>query len=211
MCCVETNTEGSIPYWTLLHKVDTLAMRFSVYIFATRRKDKTITGSFNVDKMKLTKYGFRLNLLGFSSFLSVLGILVSIIGVIVGIAIFCAGFAGSYEIGGVFLILIIPYLILWIILLIKTNKQDIPGIEKIGTVYSYVSCSLEIIGTIAPITISILGMSGRRGSNNIGYIIGSAIYIIFACLKIHAIRVENNKQVVLLKSQALKNLKRVRA
>ena len=140
--------------------------------------------------MKLTKYGFRLNLLGFSSFLSVLGILVSIIGIIVGIAIFCAGF---YEIGGVVLIIIIPYLILWIILLIKTNKQDIPGIEKIGTVYSYVSCSLEIIGMIAPITISILGMYGRRGSNNIGYIIGSAIYLIFACLKIHGIRVGNIK------------------
>ena len=175
----------------LTHSNENLSVvSISVYIFATRRKDKTITGSFNVDKMKLTKYGFRLNLLGFSSFLSVLGILVSIIGIIVGIAIFCAGF---YEIGGVVLILIIPYLILWIILLIKTNKQDIPGIEKIGTVYSYVSCSLEIIGMIAPITISILGMSGRQGSNNIGYIIGSAIYIIFACLKIHAIRVENNK------------------
>jgi len=44
-----------------------------------------------VDKMKLTKYGFGFNLLGASSILSVLGIVVSIIGVIGSIACFMMG------------------------------------------------------------------------------------------------------------------------
>ena len=44
-----------------------------------------------VDKMKLTKYGFGFNLLGASSILSLLGIVVSIIGVIGSIACFMIG------------------------------------------------------------------------------------------------------------------------
>merc|ERR1712137_241230 len=44
-----------------------------------------------VDKMKLTKYGFRFNLLRSSSFLSVLGIVVSVIGIIGSIACFVMG------------------------------------------------------------------------------------------------------------------------
>ena len=34
---------------------------------------------------------------------------------------------------------------MWILLKIKTSKQDIFGIERIGKVYSYVSGVLEII------------------------------------------------------------------
>ena len=83
-----------------------------------------------VDKMKLTKYGFRFNLLRSSSFLSVLGIVVSVIGIIGSIACFVmgsifgsersgrelGGFGGSelmvilYIIGAVLLIIMIPYL-----------------------------------------------------------------------------------------------------
>ena len=118
--------------------------------------------------MKLSKYGFRLDLLGFSSFLSVLGIVVSIIGIIGGIALFVVGsqFTGStlkpfcMVFGGVLLILMIPYTIMWILLKIKTNKQDIPGIEKIGKVYSYVSGSLEIIGAIARIFVCLMLLGG---------------------------------------------------
>lgn len=156
--------------------------------------------------MKLTRYGFHLDLLGFSSFLSVLGIIVSIIGIIGGIVFFYFGSqlqnigpqrstrVTFFVIGGVSLLLMLLYLNMWILLKIKTNKQDIPGIEKIGKVYSYVSGSLEIIGTIVLIVFSIIGLLGGEDVGMItGYIIGSAIYLIFACLKIHGIRVGNIK------------------
>ena len=157
--------------------------------------------------MKLTRYGFHLDLLGFSSFLSVLGIIVSIIGIIGGIVLFCVGSqlqnigtqrstrVTIFVIGGVSLLLMLLYLIMWILLKMKTNKQDIPGIEKIGKVYSYVSGSLEIIGTMALIIFSIIGLLGPYPllGLNIGFIIGSTIYLIFACLKIHGIRVGNIK------------------
>jgi len=177
-----------------------------------------------VDKMKLTKYGFRFNLLRSSSFLSVLGIVVSVIGIIGSIAcfvmgsIFGSGRSGRelggfsmvilYIIGAVLLIVMIPYLAMWILLKIKTktNKQDIPGIERIGKVYSYVSGSLEIIAMISRIIYSawiLASASSFPRSSDIGigigigsvYIIGAVIYFVFACLKIHGIRVENNKLI----------------
>ena len=111
-----------------------------------------------VEKMKLTKYGLRFNLLKSSSFLYVLGIVVSIIGIIGSIPCFYYGaiiasatrgrglgglaMAIYFTIGAVLLIVMIPYLAMWILLKIKTSKQDIPGMEKIGKVYSYVSGSL---------------------------------------------------------------------
>merc|ERR1712110_209086 len=172
-----------------------------------------------VDKMKLTKYGFRFNLLGSSSFLSVLGIVVSIIGIIGSIAcfvmgtIFGSGRSGRklggfamvvlYTIGAVLLIIMIPYLAMWILLKIKTSKQDIPGIERIGKVYSYVSGSLEIIAMIARIIYSAWTLASFSSFFRSDlfiriesvYILGAVIYFVFACLKIHGIRVENNKLI----------------
>ena len=100
-----------------------------------------------VEKMKLTKYGFRFNLLRSSSFLSVLGIVVSIIGIIGSIPCFYYGsiiasatrgrglgglaMAIYFTIGAVLLIVMIPYLAMWILLKIKTSKQDIPGRESL--------------------------------------------------------------------------------
>ena len=101
-----------------------------------------------VDKMKLSKYGCRLNLLRFSFILSVLGIGVSITGIIGGIAAIVRGSklesgkisnffteltrggknyqaklgvllldrSTMYVIGGVLLLFMIQYLILWILL-----------------------------------------------------------------------------------------------
>ena len=156
--------------------------------------------------MKLSKYGFRLDLLGFSSFLSVLGIIVSIIGIIGGIALFVVGshFTGStlkpfcMVFGGVLLILMIPYIIMWIFLKIKTNKQEINGIEKIGKVYSYVCGSLEITVPIAGIIAGMIVMPFAIEHypnflpSIIVVLICSAIYPIFAILKIHGIRVEEH-------------------
>ena len=167
------------------------------------------------DKMKLTKYGFNLKVLGVSSFLSVLGIIVSIIGVTGSIACFVLGSIATrpmivfYITGAVILIIMIPYLIMWILLKIKTNKKDIPGIEKIGKVYSYVSGSLEIIAMMIRIIFSALALLVllyQEGYDQgdyyylpiaiqIVFLIGSALYLVFACLKIHGVRVENNKLV----------------
>ena len=89
---------------------------------------------------------------------------------------------------------------MWILLMIKSSKQDIHGIEKIGKIYTYVSGSLEILVPIALIIISILNLLSAIYYRyryirwvNIVYIIGSAIFFIFACMKIHGIRVQNNK------------------
>ena len=72
-----------------------------------------------------------------------------------------------------------------------------PGIEKIGKNYSYVSGSLEIIGEIALIIFSIKLNNASAifiGKIDFGTIsIGLAIYLIFACLKIYVISVENNR------------------
>ena len=164
-------------------------------------------------KIKLTRYGFRFNLLNSSSFLSVLGIVVSILGIIGSIVCFVYGSRGCSRdwgclfknifdtMGGVLLIIMIPYLAMWILLKIKTSKQDIPGMEKIGKVYSYVSGSLEIITMIAWIIISVwtlasvLYLTDLKIGIQIAYIIGAIIYFVFACLKIHGIRVENNNLI----------------
>jgi len=174
-----------------------------------------------VDKMKLTKYGFGFNLLGASSILSVLGIVVSIIGVIGSIACFIIGSMFDvlvtvilYVTGAILLILIIPYLAMWILLKIRTSKKNIPGIECIGKVYSYLSGSLEIIASIAEIisaastaalyktlfdptdeTADFIETRDLLICQQYIYIIGAAIYLIFACLKIHGVRVENNKLI----------------
>ena len=160
-----------------------------------------------VDKMRLTKFGFHLNLLGFSNFLSVLGILVSIIGEIGGYVLIWLQSQQRryryttpivYGITGVLLVFMIPYLIMWILLKKKNSKQDIPGIEKIGKIYTYVSGSLEIIWAIVWIIFSILDVlntwpRGTVRGKNIIYFIGSSIFIISACLKIYGVRVDNKK------------------
>ena len=64
--------------------------------------------------------------------------------------------------------------------------------------YNCASGSLEIFGAIARIYVCIALTGGpvpldSSDPENILYGIGSAIFLIFACLKIHGIRVENNK------------------
>ena len=146
----------------------------------------------SVEKMKLTRFGLKLNLVAFSSFLSVLGILVSIIGIAGCIAAFLH--AILTENGGdetysknwicglaisVFIILV-PYLSMWIRLKIKTNKRDITGIERILETFGHVTGVLEIIGTIV----------GLWHSYGISF-----IYHIFACLKVVGIRDEDKNSL----------------
>ena len=159
---------------------------------------------YQVDQVKLTKYGFRFNLLRSSSFLSVLGIVVSIIGIIgsIGCFLVISKFGSGRSDhgltvihGAVLLILMISYLAMWILLKIKTSKQDIFGIEMIGKVYSYVSGVLEIISAFLWIILSARTLLSvphnyRLSSKSdlvIGVqivdIIGSVIYFVSACLK----------------------------
>jgi len=158
-----------------------------------------------VDRMKLC--GLRLNLLGFSSFLSVLGIVFGFMLGIGGLFFLESGASLSLPrddhfditrcifliIGGVLIILMIPYLIMWILLKIKSSKQNIPGIERIGRVYSYVSGTLEIIGGIVRILFSCIIQYSDLRIVQITVIIYSAVSLIFTCLKIHGTRVKNNK------------------
>jgi len=187
--------------------------------------------------MKLTKYGFRQDLFGFSSVLSVLGIFVSLSGIIGGIWFtvrgaqygcpvkwvsgygyqsHCIAMGVFCVIGSAFIILMLPYLVLWINLKKKTSKKDIPGIERIGKVYGYVSGSMEIIVVIVRILLSILIIAFIYGLIDLTWveyilwsirnapsfdlrvlpitvIIHSAISLNFICLKIHGTRVKNNK------------------
>jgi len=156
-----------------------------------------------VDRMKLC--GLRLNLLGFSSFLSVLGIVFGFMLGIGGLFFLESGASLSLPrddhfditrcifliIGGVLIILMIPYLIMWILLKIKSSKQNIPGIERIGKVY--VSGTLEIIGGIVRILFSCMIQYSNLRIVQITVIIYSALCLIFTCLKIHGTRVKNNK------------------
>ena len=129
------------------------------------RKEKNImdgSGS-SADNMRLTKYGLRMKLLKFSSDLSVTEIFVSIVVIIGGIALLLfsrnsiEGFSSTtlYGTGTIIISLEIPLMAMWILLKLKTRKQDIHGIENIGKVYSYVSGSLEIILLIAFIGLQV--------------------------------------------------------
>ena len=172
---------------------------------------------------------------GWSSVFSVLGIVASIIGIIGGIFYIVLGTLFSHEVdtltvrmvycvtGGVLLIFMILNLIMWSVLKIKTSKQDVPGIEKIAKVYTYLSGSLDIMTVSGRIMLSIMWLTSIHPFYGLVHLVWidftivslvdlssldlhivatiihttvfiySAICLIFTCLKIHGTRVENNK------------------
>ena len=156
-----------------------------------------------VDKMKLSKYGFKLNLIVFSTFLSIFGIVVSSLGTLGGIAVLLVGILDTgYSwilLGGVILLLMISYLAMWILLKVKTNRKDITSIERIGNLYSYVSGALEImamVGWLYNLLTHIMYHQYAFGIETFNYIAGllyTPINLVFACLKIHGIRLERNQ------------------
>ena len=174
-----------------------LTLAFEVTVYG---KGKTESGSKGSDiKNSPLEEQSREQLLKEASRLSVVGMIVSILGSIGFVAAMVFMFGGIGDIwmkilqnaryqeivGALLVLLIIQYLTLpmWILLKIKTANKDIFGIEKILTIYSYVSGALEII---VPLTLSII-------SFRIWLIVLSAVYIFFACLKIHGVRVEKNE------------------
>ena len=170
-----------------------------------------------VEKIKLTRYGFKWNLIGFSSFLSILGIVVSTLGTIGAIATLAIGIwfstTRTFQEVGPWLIIIgilifaimILYLAMWIALKKKTNKRNIMSIERIGKIYSYLRGALEIIAMASCLLSLVFHFSyhGPNGSFEFGFSSnpGEEIFIflfattdlIFACLQIHAIMLEKNK------------------
>ena len=90
---------------------------------------------------------------------------------------------------------------MWILLKIKTSKQDITGIERLGKVYIYVSGSIEIIGMVVYIGFFIgdIVYASRSWGRIpyldmlIGQLVCASVYLLFACLKILLIRVEKIK------------------
>lgn len=175
----------------------------------TEKKNQQLDKMDRFDKMKVRQFGC--NLQRFSSFLSILGVVVSIIGIIGGYTTIVLGFESwgglfYYVTGEALLFLSKLYLAMWIFLMIKTRKQDITGIERIGKLYIYVSGFLEIIGMIFYmglfiIDITIVAHWGGGGwgwpRSDIGLKIAqtvcATVYFLFSCLKIHGIRVEKNK------------------
>ena len=131
-----------------------------------------------LEEIKLTNFGLRLKLIKFSPFLSVLGIVGSVLGLVGGILFIIEswhfygkiseiegyGYTGDIEtlereylmtsmkyLGSaiVLLILSISYLVMWILLIIKTRKRNINGIQNIARVYCYCSCVVEVVLIIA--------------------------------------------------------------
>ena len=131
--------------------------------------------------------------------LSMVGIGASLIGVVGAIAAIVVGTqftrnqlqpfssATFYGIGATLFILIVPYLAMWILLKVKTNKQDILGIEQIGRVYSYVSGSLEILATLTGMILSIVYLD-----IDAKIISGALSWSFLVFMKIYAIRLDNN-------------------
>ena len=127
------------------------------------------------------------------------GIGVSLIGVVGAIAACVVGTQFTrnqlqpfssitfYGIGAALLILIVPYLAMWILLKVKTSKQDILGIEQIGRVYSYVSGSLEILATLSAMILTIVYLDFD------GEIISGALsWSFFVSMKIYTIKLDKN-------------------
>ena len=112
-----------------------------------------------------------------------------------------------YVTGIAILILMVPYLAMWILLNIKAKKRNIASIEKIVKIYSYVSGSLEIMAMLVFIGVILFELLHEGPVYGIPHIliavqIGTVIFglsifatipILVACLKIHGIRLEKNK------------------
>ena len=174
----------------------------------------------SVEKIKLTQFGFRWNLIRFSSFLSVLGIVVSTLGTIGSIATLGLGIGFSNsrrEWPGLHIILIVSgmivlvimtlYLAMWISLKKKTNKRDIASIERIGKIYSYMSGALEIIAMVTCLFAYLVHFYHHWFKYDHSYdyegyfsvtlfifiLLFATVDLIFTCLKIYGIWLKKNK------------------
>ena len=114
-----------------------------------------------VEKIQFTRYGFWLNLIRFSTFFSIFGIVVSILEIILSIAVIVVDVVklikpdkssphSTFDLnpinrkigisdGAITAVLFILFLVLFVLLKNKTGARDLPGIEKITKIYCYVT------------------------------------------------------------------------
>ena len=166
-------------------------------------------------EQKLSKLGFRLNLLGFTYFISVTGIIISTIGIIGGLTTLilpsamgfrinfsfntcrglgCLGLAISsthYGIGAFSLATTIGWLVMNCLLLKRCKQKNVPEIEKIAKIVNYIIGVVEILALIIAIVINAI-LIHSVAEILISSIVFLAIDMIFVSLKIHGIRKYNN-------------------
>ena len=151
-------------------------------------------------KIKLTKYGFFLDLFAFSSFLSVLGIVISLLIVFGGLTMIVVINMGIFDefvmVISMLIIFNIIYLVMWTLLKMNTNSRNIDGIERIIEVYCYVTAFLEIKGMLVMILFGVMILiSSSDLLVGIGIIIVAPFGLFFAFMKIHGIMVKESKWI----------------
>ena len=155
--------------------------------------------------IKLTKYGFFLDLFAFSSFSSVLGIVISLLIVFGGLTMIVVINMGIFDtyyydelvmVISMLIIFNIIYLVMWTLLKMNTNSKNIDGIERITEVYCYVAAFLEIKGMIVMILFGVMILiSSSDLLVGIGIIIVAPFGLFFAFMKIHGIMVKESKWI----------------
>ena len=163
---------------------------------------------------KLTKLGLRLNLFRSTYFISVTGIIISIFGIIGGITTIvlptalgfqthrysfnsCRGLqcfallitSIQYGIGALSLAITIGWLVMNFLLLRRCKEKNVPAIENITKIVSYIIGVVELLALIIPILINTF-RSDIAGM--VIPIVLLAIDLVFVSLKIHGIRIYNN-------------------
>ena len=159
-------------------------------------------------KIKLTKYGFFLDLFAFSSFSSVIGIVISVLIIFGGLAMIIVINTGMFKTyyydDELVICMLMPniifniiYLVIWTLLKMKTNDRNINGIQRITEVYSYVTAFLEIKGMIVMILSGVMIIISSLGGLliGIGIIIIAPFGLFFAFMKIHGIMVKESKWI----------------
>ena len=158
-------------------------------------------------KIKLTKYGFFLDLFAFASFSSVIGIVISLLIIFGGLAkivvINTGMFETSYYDDELVICMLMPniifniiYLVMWTLLKMKTNHRNINGIQRITEVYCYCTAFLEIKGMIVMILFGVMILiSSSDLLVGIGMIIVAPFGLFFAFMKIHGIMVKESKWI----------------
>lgn len=156
-------------------------------------------------KIKLTKYGFFLDLFAFSSISSVFGIVLSFLIIVGGLAIIVVVQTRLFETfyyDEVVICMLMPniifniiYLIIWTLLKMKTNNRNINAIRRISKVYCCVTAFLEIKGMIVMILYGIMILISSEYFTGIGMIIVAPFGLFFAFMKIHGMMVKESKWI----------------
>jgi len=156
-------------------------------------------------KIRLTKYGFFLDLFAFSSFSSVFGIVLSFLIIVGGLAMIVVvqnRVSETFYYDEVVICMLMPniifniiYLVIWTLLKMKTNNRNINAIRRISKVYCYVTAFLEIKGMIIMILYGIMILISSEYFTGIVMIIVAPFGLFFAFMKIYDMMVNESKWI----------------